>query len=217
MNLSVIMEYIFPPRCAVCGMVTKPGIYLCKSCRNKIPRLEEKRILRIPPDGRIVSCYSPYWYRDEIRSSILRFKGSHHTEYAKWYGEEIAAYLIRDGKDQHSFDVVTSVPLSLSKRNNRGYNQAELIAKEVARRMNLKDQVMLKKREDHQEQHKLSRLERQKNVKGKYSLLRSPRGKRILLIDDIVTTGSTLKECSLVLLNAGAEKVTCATVASRLG
>ena len=108
------------------------------------------------------------------------------------------------------------MPLSRARRWKRGYDQAELLARELARRCGIPCERLLRKRRNNPAQSGMRSDEaRRRNVKGKYRAV-SPeaiRGKRIMLVDDIVTTGATLSECAGVLKAAGAKAVCAVTVA----
>ena len=144
---------------------------------------------------------------------MIRFKFYGEKKYADFYAEKLAE-LLRKGPVPARFDVVTAVPVSRERKEARGYNQSELLARRLARELSVPYADCLVKIRDNPEQHLLSRPDRLKNVKGVYRALRpQARGKRIQLVDDIVTTGSTLLECAEVLFEGGAEAVDCAAVA----
>ena len=110
--------------------------------------------------------------------------------------------------------MLTFVPMGTAQEQQRGYNQAELLAKELAKEWKLPCKRLLRKVKKTRTQHKLPAQERRENVKGAFRVCRKIRGKRIVLCDDIVTTGATLEECAEMLYAAGAEKIVAVTVAS---
>ena len=114
------------------------------------------------------------------------------------------------------FDYITCVPMHKEQKLNRGYNQSELLAKECADLMRTKYIHSLEKYKKNQVQHTLSGAERRKNVKGVYRPINKEmlKGKRVLLIDDIITTGSTLAECTKILSKCGCSDICCAAVCS---
>ena len=115
------------------------------------------------------------------------------------------------------FDIVTYVPVSKKRKQERGYDQSYLLARETCRHWSVAPETLLQKTKDNVAQSSLSsREERQKNVVGAYVAVNEDKikGQRILLIDDILTTGATLREAARVLREAGAEKVICATLAA---
>ena len=101
-----------------------------------------------------------------------------------------------------SFDGVAWVPMTKAKKRKRGYDQSELLAREAAKTLGLPCLPLLEKRKETETQHQLS------NVKNSYEARPEARGKALLLVDDIVTTGATLRECAKALYEAGAARVT---------
>lgn len=148
--------------------------------------------------------------------SIHRFKFSGMQQYAAAYGRLIAAVLLRSHVE---FDVLTWVPISANRRRKRGYDQSRLIAKTVAGELKVPCVRTLEKRLDNKPQSRQKdAASRHANVLNAYRSV-SPEnfaGKRVLLIDDIITTGATLTECSKVLRIAGAGEVECAVLAAAM-
>lgn len=210
--LSRFLELLFPPRCALCGAVIPAGVQVCTRCRQENPCVHAEKRIDLPEGGKTISCKVPYRYEGKIREAIIRFKFYGRTSSAIFFGERVADEFAGQA-DQ--FDFITSVPVSAQRKKRRGYNQSELIARNAAQRLRLPYAEVLEKIADNPEQHKLSREDRKRNVCGVYRPLSSGtiQGKRILLIDDIVTTGATLGECAKELLEAGAQAVTCAAIA----
>ena len=115
-----------------------------------------------------------------------------------------------------SYDTIIPVPISKQRKKERGYNQSELIAEELAYNMNIQyNRYCLLKIKNITEQSKLNKEERQKNIQGVYRIKKSEllKDKKILLIDDIYTTGSTVNECCKILRYAQPEKIGVLTVA----
>lgn len=112
------------------------------------------------------------------------------------------------------FDCVTSVPLSRKKEVERGYNQAELIAKRIGKIRKIPYKKILKRRHSTVPQNKLGKIEREENLLDVFFSVSSKiRHKNILIVDDIYTTGATLNQCAKVLKKAGAENVFSVTIA----
>ena len=110
-------------------------------------------------------------------------------------------------------DVVTFVPMTAKEIKERGYNQSELLAEEVAKRLNLPITSTVLKIKETDKQKRLTAKERRENLKGVFAVADKTaiKGKRILLVDDVITTGATVNECSAVLKKAGATKVSSLT------
>ena len=140
-------------------------------------------------------------------------KFTFNPDNAKPMGDEIAAKVRR--LRETDFDIVTAVPFTKKDKLDREYNHAALMAKRVSKRLSVPfNQKVLKKIRQTKRQHNLSGLERRTNLRGAFAADENVKGKHILLIDDVVTTGATLCECADTLYRAGAKKVTCATFAA---
>ena len=115
-----------------------------------------------------------------------------------------------------SYDTIIPVPISSERKNERGYNQSELLAKELAKKLNIECvKNCLIKNKNIIEQSKLTKVERQKNIQGVYILKNKEKliNKKLLLIDDIFTTGSTVNECCKILKQANPRKIDIFTIA----
>ena len=152
-----------------------------------------------------------------METLILRFKFGDRPQLAKPF----VGMLAEVWRSQNaSVDLVSSIPLGIRRRRKRGYDQAQLLAKGLAQELNLPYREILVRRRETKAQSRLSREERLRNVQGCFSLLSPPvalQGKRILMVDDVLTTGATMTESSRVLLAGGAMKVFGLTLARGSG
>lgn len=156
-------------------------------------------------------CLSPLYYTGDVRQSLHRYKFQGAAAYYRVYAELMSACMKEHGL---TADLVTWVPLSRKRLRSRGYDQARLLAEEVARLQGLLCEQTLEKIRNNRAQSGTSGVEqRRKNVLGVYRPVTSFTGEHVLLIDDIVTTGSTLGEAAKVLLDAGAGEVSALTLA----
>lgn len=207
--LESILNLLFPPKCPFCGKVLdRPGT--CKKCRAVLPRTGEGDVLRRLDDGLL--CIAPLCYEGCVRDALLQLKFHGCASNAVPLG----AYIGRCVDEYYSgkFDVVTWTPVSRKRYKKRGYDQAELLARSACLRWGMKPVRLVWKVKDNPAQSSLkSATRRQFNVQGVYKASAEARGQRILLIDDICTTGSTLTACAQTLLDAGAERVLCASAA----
>ena len=159
-------------------------------------------------------CISPLYYENEVRESILNFKFNNATMYTKIYGQLIAECI-----KEHlagAYDIITWVPLGKQRLKKRGYDQAMLLAMSTALEFDDVAVELLRKTADVQAQSQIGSFEERKaNIEGAYCVADEElvSGKRVLLIDDVVTTGATLSECAKVLKQSGAKDVVCATLA----
>lgn len=206
---------IFPPKCPFCRqIVEKQGI--CDACRKDLPWTEGTEVRCTVPGG--YECTAPLFYEDMVRETLLRLKFHGAAYLAEPLGQLIAQCAAEELSGE--FDRVTWVPVGPKRLKKRGYDQAQLLAEGACRVWETAPERLLVKTEDNPAQSGLSdAAARRANVLGMYDL--APRaditGRRILLIDDICTTGSTLAECARTLLCAGAENVVCAAVAVTRG
>ena len=196
--LSSLLDLLFPPKCPFCGRVLdKPGI--CDA-------------LRRGPGG--FRCAAPLWYQGLAREGLHRFKFRGMSSAAGPLGELLAQCAAEHFSGE--FDTVTWVPVSPRRLRQRGYDQARLLAESACRLWDTTPVPLLCKTVHNPAQSGLREsAARRANVLGVYAPA-SPEqtaGKRILLVDDICTTGATLMECARVLREAGAEDVICAAVA----
>ena len=210
-----LLDLLYPPRCMICHKLLMPGEKeICPACDDTLPEYDgADRKVRF-----CKRCVVTFQYNDTFRESFLRYKFSGLRQYAGRYGKWMAV-TIRD-KLSGEFDLITYVPVSRKRRKERGYDQSELLCRAVARELAIEPARTLEKRMDTPPQSTLHEYAaRMANVAGAFAPVDPERfvGRRVLLIDDIVTTGATLSECCRVLLTAGAKSVVCAALATRCG
>lgn len=207
------LDLLFPPRCMFCGEIIAPGTKICQECAKSIVPSGTVHCIQIPVKKKEISCAFLYSYEGRVRDSIIQYKFHGQKQYAGFYAQELAKQ-VNNIFPETEFDFITSVPLSDERKKERGYNQSELIAKPIAEALHLPYLVCLQKIKANGVQHLMNREQRANNVRGAYSLSgESVKEKKILLIDDIVTTGATLAECASVLFEGGAGDVSCAAIA----
>ena len=212
MIFRYLLDLLFPPKCILCGkLLEKQETDLCRACREESPECLGKH-----KNFSFLDSWAAIWYYEKnIRQSILRFKFRRARHYADVYGRLLAMRLLQLYPE--GFDVLTWVPISRARRFTRGYDQVELLARAVGRELGMKPVKTLKKLRNNRPQSGISgQAQRRANVLGVYRVI-SPaqvQGKRILLLDDIITTGATAGECARVLLTAGAKEVHCGVVAA---
>lgn len=229
-----IRNFFLPPRCVFCrtflGLGTQTRV--CADCMRKIPFC--LAFSRCKKCGRPVPeeqdhCYRcgrgfkshyrkvffAYYYEGSARQALLRFKYERYQHYAPVFAFHIAT-TIRDILPAPEFDLVVSVPpRKLRLRKNR-YDQAEALGYSLAKELGLPFlQGVLRQKRVRKKQSSLSLEERWQSVLGNYTVVRKRpiQGKRILLVDDICTTGATLDECAKILRSFGAIDVVGAVAA----
>jgi len=207
--LESLASLLFPPRCAFCG---KPGVHgVCFECEKALPYCKTPLHER----AEIGACLAPLKYEGIVREALLNYKFHAGQSRCTGFGDVLAQAVAEYFGGE--FDIVTYVPVSKKRKQERGYDQSYLLARETCRHWSVAPETLLQKTKDNVAQSSISsREERQKNVVGAYVAVNEDKikGKRILLIDDILTTGATLREAARVLREAGAEKVICATLAA---
>ncbi len=212
-----LLDLLFPPRCAFCQTLLTHGEYgLCARCQKELPWITGSAAEQTPEF--ISLCVSPLWFQDSVRKSIHRYKFSDKSMYAKTFGH-LMAQCVADHLDGR-FDLITWVPLSDKRRRRRGYDQARLLAEVIAAETGCAVAQTLRKVRNNQTQSGLTEdAARRANVLGAYEMTDPAHvlGKRILLVDDVVTTGATLSECACVLRTGGAQDVVCVTLARARG
>lgn len=211
---SEILDLFFPPRCVFCRRVLKSSEKgICARCEKDLPRPKGGG----PQEGDFYSlCVSALYYEGDVRDSILRYKFHDARGYANTYGK-LLADCIRENLTGR-YDIITWVPLSKKRLKKRGYDQAMLLAMAACLCLDDAPAELLRKHTDVPAQSGISEAEKRRaNISGVYDVIDEElvRGRRILLIDDIVTTGATLSECAKTLRLYGAEDVVCATLAKR--
>jgi ComF family protein len=213
LSLPSPVDLLFPPRCVVCERILTLGASICPDCAGQLQPTGSHA--KQPLEGS-EGCYSPFYYAEPLRASFLRYKFNGDVSHAIPYGRWMADCLVAQGET--NFDFVTWAPLNKWRRRRRGYDQAQLLARQVGRQLKLPVVPTLKKAY----RRPLSRLEgtlavRRARILGAYRVRRGKQiaGKRILLVDDVITSGATLSECVRQLRLAGAAEVVCVTLARK--
>ena len=204
-----ILDTLFPPKCVFCGALAKDCF--CEKCRAVLPFTGE-HALTTGENGLQVA--SVLFYKDAVRDSILRYKFSDRFMYAEVYGR-----LLADCAAEHfsgGFDLVSYIPVSRKRRRERGYDQAALLAESMANDWDTEPVLTLEKVVDTPRQSSFRDVyQRRANVLGVYEAVDPARFRdcRILLVDDVYTTGSTMNEAASTLRLAGAKEVLGITLA----
>ena len=210
--LSSILHILYPPKCVLCRKIlSKNETDLCTQCRKEAQKfIKSKR--NIP----FVAGWTALWYyKDNVGASIRRYKFSAFRHYAPVYGRLLGMRLLEDFPE--GFDLIGWVPTGFFRKLRRGFDQSQLLAEEVSRQLGCSPTRLLKKIRNNPPQSGIvGAAQRRANVLGVYEPVDPAvfRGKRILLLDDVITTGATCSECARILLTSGAKEVFCAAVAA---
>lgn len=225
--LEFVERLIFPPKCIFCSELLgyKVEMEICSKCFNKIPLITdhlafvEEFMHGTDPgstwfDGVFCVCE----YSGIIKEAIMRYKYFGKYSYYRAFAN-LMADMLKTMINVAEFDIIISVPLHKQRERRRGYNQSLLISKELGKIIGIPDKSGLLTRLRYTDtQSLLHKNERYLNVKGAFKVTneKEVEGKVILLIDDVLTTGYTLNECSRMLKKAGAREVYAAVIAAAL-
>ena len=212
--LKPLWNLLYPAQCTLCArLMPRDGEPICTECRVAA-QVFFFAPWRIP---HIKSWVALWQYSGQVRGSLVRYKFYHRRNYASIYARHLADKIQKSGL---SYDLITWVPISFLRRVERGYDQVELLAREVGKHLDCQPVKLLHKRRHNRRQSGLRSLEaRRRNVAGAYRAVNTEqiKGKRVLLLEDIITTGATISEAARVLKEAGAKEVhgACIAVANR--
>ncbi len=221
--LGPLVDWILPPRCGGCHAL---GSWLCERCKRRIRRLEEPLCPRcgreLPFAGGTCNCRTRLRHLARLRAAAA-YEGPlppavHRLKYRGWralappLATLLIARLVVEGLPAES---VLSVPLHAARQRRRGYNQAELLAREIRRALRVEPAYgELLRTRDTRAQVGLDRRRRQANVEGAFAWVGAPgAGRPVLLVDDVVTTGATLEACAAALSAAGFGRISGITLA----
>ena len=206
-----LSSLLFPEKCVLCGNVLgKEELDLCRHCRSHV------EVCGLPKEKLpfLDSWVALWYYEGNVRRSLLRYKFHGRQSYAESYGRLLSMKLLRE--ERAEYDLITYVPISDKRRRKRGFDQVELLAHAVSQQLAIPCVVTMKKvRHNRPQSGIVGHAQRRANVLGAYAVQTDVAlsGKKILLLDDIVTTGATAGEAARVLLTAGASQVHLAVIA----
>lgn len=208
-----LLDLVFPPKCPFCQRILEdPRASACPACVPDLPWLEGGAgEWSVELAG---GCFAPLAYRGAVPEAVRRYKFGRVRALAGPFGALMAQCM--DSRLERRPDLICWAPLSRRRLRERGFDQAELLAWEVGRRLSVPVRPVLEKVRHTAPQSGLEDTSaRQANVRGAYALLPGAdlAGKRVVLVDDVVTSGSTLGACVALLRQGGAEVVYCLTLA----
>jgi len=227
------VSLLYPATCAICREQVRAGQYLCDGCEGKIVRIVRPfcETCSEPFEGSINTAFScancahrtihfdaavaAYRGRGIVRDVIHEFKYNRQIHLRHLVARWLRAALDDERLRGQQFHVVVPVPLHPARQRERGFNQATLLAQLLSAHAAIPCRPLLKRIRYTTTQIALDRSERMENLHNAFRLRKNAdvRGLRMLLIDDVLTTGSTLSECARVLKRAGAKSVHAATAA----
>ena len=207
---DALLDLLFPPKCPFCGALLEKGELLCPKCQKDLPWLTGPAGKR--PVELTGGCVSALRYEGKVRKAIHGYKFSGRSGRSKVFGLLIAQCVTDQGL---TADLISWPSISRKRLRQRGYDQGELLAREVGKLLGLPVARTLNKAHRPAQSGLAGAAERRANLLGAYTALDPEifRGKTVLLVDDVFTTGATLSECAGTLRMAGAGEVLCATLA----
>lgn len=233
-----LLDIVYPRKCAICNSISPQS--LCEKCMPSVVYIVSPFCLKcgrqLPQNIKFNSdckicrneyfkfsmCRSVMQYNETAESLIKKFKYQGKRNIAPFLVDLIFGYFNTADENilaEKRFDIVTSVPLHVSKQKQRGYNQAQVLALEIADRLKIPYDDILNRVRATDSQTGKNKKDRKTNVKKAFKVISTKKekivGTNILLIDDVFTTGSTVNECSKTLLYAKANSVTVLTLARR--
>lgn len=214
--IEKILDWIFPPVCGLCGNIDKS--FLCDNCRRKFDNV---KISGLDDYSSIPVFFEEHYYEfkyeDEIRDAIIGYKFNEKSYLYKTLAKLILEAKIFREDFINKYDVIICVPVHKKRMKKRGYNQSKLIAREIAKELEIEyvDKAIVKGK-NIVAQSSLDMLGRMKNIKDAFSVgpdVEKIKGKNVAIFDDVFTTGATVNECGKVLKEAGCKNLGVFTLA----
>ena len=212
--LEQILNLFYPPVCGICGKLNQN--FLCQKCNNTLKNQAKFNVENFQKKEKYFKeLLYIFKYEGIIRKTILKYKFQEGSYLYKTF----VNFILKNQKFFEfikSYDTIVPVPISKKRYNERGYNQSYLIAKEISKKTKLELQNRcIIKRKNVIEQSKLNKEKREKNIKGVYEIIdkENLQNKRIILVDDIYTTGNTVNECCRILQKAQPKSISVIVIA----
>lgn len=230
-HINIVLDLLYPKRCPLCGSIRPYGeMAACRECIGELKQVVSPRCMRCGKtiedeteeycrDCRTVPKsfkrgFPAFFYEGAIKTSLYDFKYKNQRDYAEFYRDSILRIYGREIRELE-FDGIVPVPVHPRKRKKRGYNQAELLAKELGKHLEVPVYPRyLERCVDTDPQKELNDKERMENLKNAFKIRQNEiKLEKILLVDDIYTSGSTIEACTRILLSAGTKAVYYTSVA----
>ncbi|MCR5150446.1 MAG: double zinc ribbon domain-containing protein [Clostridiales bacterium] len=223
-RFQVIISAFLPKRCVYCGAFVTGNRRVCSDCRSSLLRVKGEICLRCGRERNKCTCknksmyydslVAPFYYTGNVKRGVLNFKYHNSPRSAVEFAKEMY-FCVNERYSGIDFDFIAGVPMK-GGEEQRGYNQCFELCREISKRMNIefKENAIVKIYETHA-QHSLPFYMRKGNLCGAFDIPYPDeiKGKTVLLVDDISTSGETLNECAKMLWLSGAEKICCVSLA----
>lgn len=222
------LDLIFPNRCPLCGEVINWKYEYCQGCFDELPYTGEEfchgcgnissSCICHRNENLFSRCYAAFYYLDSAKGGVVYLKNTKNNVFPRLFAEKIRSDIEADPYEFKA-DFIVPVPMSKTKLRKRGFNQAEVLADALSQQLNIPIcNDALVKSISFVAQHKLSATRRKTNASHLYSAGKNIdiKGKTVIIVDDVMTTGSTINSCAEILLGMGAEKIIAAVAASTI-
>lgn len=222
------LDLIFPNRCPLCGEVINWKYEYCQGCFDELPYTGEEfchgcgnissSCICHRNENLFSRCYAAFYYLDSAKGGVVYLKNTKNNVFPRLFAEKIRSDIEADPYEFKA-DFIVPVPMSKTKLRKRGFNQAEVLADALGQQLNIPIcNDALVKSISFVAQHKLSATRRKTNASHLYSAGKNIdiKGKTVIIVDDVMTTGSTINSCAEILLGMGAEKIIAAVAASTI-
>lgn len=186
------------------------GCCLCADCCGKLNRVSPKSTFEAKGEVDFVSA--AFYYTEMYRKIFLEYKFRDMKMYGHIIGIALREYFL-SFFELREYDFIAPVPLSERRMNQRGFNQTDIFAHYISQAIDVPVRHCIERVRDEMPQSTLSSVERAVNVRKAFSCSEDLTGMKVIIVDDVYTTGNTMNECAKVLLHAGAERV-CGAVAA---
>ena len=225
MKKTPLRDIFFPPRCCGCDTLTQDDTPYCKSCQKLVIPYKNTNSECDICGFRLNKCIcgkrrfytsftTVFYHEDKARKNIFRLKFHSRPDIAENFAKALILQL-NEREILENTDIITFVPMRAFSKLKRGYNQSELIAKQMSRNTGIEYLPLLTKELKTRNQHTLGKIARSTNLLGAFELKKEYseyiQGKNILIVDDVFTTGSTMNEIAKTLLIFGADKIFAAS------
>jgi competence protein ComFC len=220
---NLLLDLLFPVYCTNCQ---KEGLSLCEECQKSIVEIKSSACYlcqHLSSEGICPKCrkktnisqavFYGYYHDPVLKNAIHALKYNGLKVVAPALSELLSSKIKPHLKPSENY-LLVPVPLHRSKKANRGFNQSELLCQNLSKTLEMPYQNLLKRQKNTKPQIELKYRERQTNIKKSFAVLKKPpENTTIILIDDVVTSGATIRECALVLKEAGANNIWVAALA----
>lgn len=218
---EALLNFVYPPFCIICEERLGSGEKsVCEKCWHSLSRIDQSKesdhTALVPNEKTGIYRVLSLWeFNDNVQKIIYEMKYFRKTSLARRIGKDMAN-LIASDKEYRTADLIIPVPLHKTKLRERGYNQSRLLSEAISSHTQIAmEQNGLTRIRYTETQSKLSAVERESNVRGAFTVsdVKLVMNRIVILVDDVFTTGSTLRACAEALINSGSKKILALTAA----